>query len=43
MFDNIVRVGLEEMSLIILRTENQMWGVRYNLVPAKTLLLTKTT
>jgi len=43
MFDNIVRVGLEEMSLIILRTENQMWGVSYNLVPAKTLLLTKTT
>lgn len=41
MFDNIVRVGLEEMSLIITRTENQMWGVSYNLVPAKTLLLTK--
>lgn len=42
MLDNIVRVDLEEISLIIIRTENQMWGFNYNLVPAKTLLLTKT-
>ena len=42
MLDNIVRVDLEEISLIIIRTENQMWVFNYNLVPAKTLLLTKT-
>lgn len=27
MLDNIVRVGLEEISLIIIRTENQMWDL----------------